>query len=362
MSPHNPIMEIHKKFSIPVACFVFALLGLALGASNRKDGKLASFVLGIGVIFVYYVIMFTAQAMTKGAGSRRGWRCGCRTSSSAARASFLLIRARARPISRSASRCRRGVTRRRRRATTAATGAGRGGAAPARVAPGRSSSAFRTSSCRARTCSTSTSRSIPADPRHDHRRHARAVLHLDVHRPVGQVVQGPDDARHARSSSWAGRRRSSWPTSSRIAVLLSALVTIGLLTKNSELIVMRACGISLYRTAVPLVVFALAAERGAVRDGGTRAGDGQPARRPAEAHHPRRVAADLRRAQSQVDRRHATARSITTSSTIRAGRELNGLSVFEFDPQTHALSRGAFVQHATYDRGRASRRGTASGR
>ena len=44
-----------------------------------------------------------------------------------------------------------------------------------------------------------------------------------------------------------------------LAVLLSSLVTIGLLTKNSELIVMRACGISLYRTALPLVVFAIAA-------------------------------------------------------------------------------------------------------
>ena len=44
-----------------------------------------------------------------------------------------------------------------------------------------------------------------------------------------------------------------------IAVLLSGLVTVGLLTKNSELIVMRACGISLYRTALPMVVFAAAA-------------------------------------------------------------------------------------------------------
>src|SRR5690606_27795073 len=66
VSSHNAVMTIHRKFSIPIACFVFALLGLALGASNRKDGKLASFVLGIGVIFVYYVIMFMAQAMTKG--------------------------------------------------------------------------------------------------------------------------------------------------------------------------------------------------------------------------------------------------------------------------------------------------------
>ena len=41
----------------------------------------------------------------------------------------------------------------------------------------------------------------------------------------------------------------------------SALVTVGLLTKNSELIVMRACGISLYRTALPMVAFALAPAR-----------------------------------------------------------------------------------------------------
>ena len=41
---------------------MLALIGLALGASNRKDGKLASFVLGIGVIFVYYVLLYGARA------------------------------------------------------------------------------------------------------------------------------------------------------------------------------------------------------------------------------------------------------------------------------------------------------------
>ena len=55
-----------RSSPMPVACFVFAVLGLALGASNRKDGKLAAFVLGIAVIFGYYVIMFTAEALTKG--------------------------------------------------------------------------------------------------------------------------------------------------------------------------------------------------------------------------------------------------------------------------------------------------------
>ena len=42
-----------------------------------------------------------------------------------------------------------------------------------------------------------------------------------------------------------------------MAALVATLVTIGLLTKNSELIVMRACGISLYRSALPLLLFAI---------------------------------------------------------------------------------------------------------
>ena len=37
LSPHRPIMEIHRKFSIPVACFIFGLIGLAFGLSNRRD-------------------------------------------------------------------------------------------------------------------------------------------------------------------------------------------------------------------------------------------------------------------------------------------------------------------------------------
>ncbi len=67
LSPHRPIMEIHRKFSIPVACLVFALIGLALGVTSRKDGKLANFALGIGVVFTYYVLMYGAEAMAKGA-------------------------------------------------------------------------------------------------------------------------------------------------------------------------------------------------------------------------------------------------------------------------------------------------------
>ena len=60
-------MEIHRKFSIPVACLVFVLIGIGLGVTSRKDGRLASFALGLMVIFTYYVIMYGAEAMAKGA-------------------------------------------------------------------------------------------------------------------------------------------------------------------------------------------------------------------------------------------------------------------------------------------------------
>ncbi len=67
LSAHNQIIEIQKKFSIPIACFVFAITGVGLGLSNRRDGKFASFVVGIAVIFLYYVVMYTAHAVAKGA-------------------------------------------------------------------------------------------------------------------------------------------------------------------------------------------------------------------------------------------------------------------------------------------------------
>ena len=65
-STHNEIMAIHAKFSIPAACIVFSLIALALGLRVSKDGKLGGFVIGIGVIFAYYILMFLAESLAKG--------------------------------------------------------------------------------------------------------------------------------------------------------------------------------------------------------------------------------------------------------------------------------------------------------
>jgi LPS export ABC transporter permease LptG/LPS export ABC transporter permease LptF len=65
-SPHNEVMAIHAKFSIPAACLVFAVIALALGLRVARDGKLGGFVVGIGVIFAYYIVMFLAESLAKG--------------------------------------------------------------------------------------------------------------------------------------------------------------------------------------------------------------------------------------------------------------------------------------------------------
>src|SRR3954451_2394276 len=63
---HPEIIAIQQKFSFPFACLVFAVIGLALGLTVAREGKLAGFVVGIGVIFAYYVLMYLADSVAKG--------------------------------------------------------------------------------------------------------------------------------------------------------------------------------------------------------------------------------------------------------------------------------------------------------
>jgi LPS export ABC transporter permease LptG/LPS export ABC transporter permease LptF len=63
---HAEMMYIQQKFSFPAACVVFGVIGVALGLSVARDGKMAGFVVGIAVIFAYYILLYLAEAFTKG--------------------------------------------------------------------------------------------------------------------------------------------------------------------------------------------------------------------------------------------------------------------------------------------------------
>ena len=56
-------VEIHKKFSIPVACILFVLLGAPLGVMSKKGGFAISTGLSFGFFLIYYVLLISGEEM-----------------------------------------------------------------------------------------------------------------------------------------------------------------------------------------------------------------------------------------------------------------------------------------------------------
>ncbi len=346
-SPHNQLMEIHRKFSIPVASFVFALLGLALGASSRKDGKLAAFVLGIGVIFSYYVVMYGGEALAKGFWLSP-WLAVWLPNFILGAAGLALLASRSRSAGSPIRITLPGWLTRRRAAT----------ATPGDVATTPAGAPSRTR--RVVVVVKVPQFSLPG-PRLLDVYLARQYIRILGMTTVGMLGLFYISTFIDLSDKWFKGQTSLgmlaqflfWSTPEwltyilALAVLLSALVTIGLLTKNSELIVMRACGISLYRTALPLVLFAIAAsmilfameER--VLATANRNAD--------------RLKHIIRTGSPQtfgvMNRKWIVGRDGEVYHYEHYDprrRELNSLSVFDFDEAAHAIRSRTFAAKATY--------------
>jgi LPS export ABC transporter permease LptF/LPS export ABC transporter permease LptG len=50
------LIEFHRRFALPTACIVLALVGIPLGLSSKRGGKSSGFVLTILLVFLYYSI------------------------------------------------------------------------------------------------------------------------------------------------------------------------------------------------------------------------------------------------------------------------------------------------------------------
>jgi LPS export ABC transporter permease LptF/LPS export ABC transporter permease LptG len=243
---------IQQKFSLPVACLVLALIGLALGASSRKDGKLASFALGTGVVFVYYVLLYSSRAAALAGRVPPGLAPWLVNIVLGAVGIFLVL--------------------------------WRAGSADRPI--GLTTPAFWTRRRAER------EPAAPAQPR----RGPRVVVvirvpRLNFPRPnlldlyvarqylgvylvsfaalvgifyIATLIDLAEKLLGGVTSTGVMLRYFYFATPQYVyyiipmAALVATLVTIGLLTKNSEMIVMRACGISLYRSALPLIVFGVA--------------------------------------------------------------------------------------------------------
>lgn len=59
-------MEMYQRFTIPIASFVFALVGAPLGLQKQRSSSSIGFGLSVLIIFVYYGIMTFTGALGKG--------------------------------------------------------------------------------------------------------------------------------------------------------------------------------------------------------------------------------------------------------------------------------------------------------
>ncbi|MBM3293575.1 MAG: YjgP/YjgQ family permease [Candidatus Aminicenantes bacterium] len=55
------LVEIHKRFALPVVCWVFVFLGLPLGLSTKKGGRASGFTLSIVIILAYYIFITAGE-------------------------------------------------------------------------------------------------------------------------------------------------------------------------------------------------------------------------------------------------------------------------------------------------------------
>ena len=245
---------IQQKFSFPAASIVLALLGLGLGVSHRKDGRLVSFIIGISLVFVYYIFLWMARAiMVGGYLSPEVAPWVPNIIFGVAGVGLLLWRSQStdQPV-------RISIPAFWRRA---ADSVGRSEQAPA---------ALRRSPERVVLIVRIPHLNLPRP----------GLLDLYVTRQYLQVfalglasllgifyiatfIDLADKLFRGAATSSMLLRYFYFETPQYIyyvipmSALIATLVTIGVMTKNSELVVMKACGVSLYRVAMPLLLFAV---------------------------------------------------------------------------------------------------------
>lgn len=58
-------IELHQRLALPFACLLLALVGMPLGISTRKGGRSGAFVLTVFIAFLYYMALISLIGMAK---------------------------------------------------------------------------------------------------------------------------------------------------------------------------------------------------------------------------------------------------------------------------------------------------------
>ena len=339
-SPHRPIMEMHERFSVPIACLVFALVGVGLGITTRKDAKSSSFALGIGVIFIYYVSMYLPEAMAKGAlvsPHLAKWLPNI----GLGLAGLVLVVWRSHLAERSIV-----IPLFQRRRRSGAGGAVTGPASGSEPAPAH-----------VVTLSSGGHRGLSLLDRYVLRMYLRwvsmalvgllGIFYISTFIDLSdKLFKGQTGVSQMLEYFWFATPQFVYFVLP-ISALLATLVTIGALTRSSELTVMKACGISLARAALPM--FALSLVWSACLFGLEEGVLGQANRRAEAIRHEIRTGSPP--PFSLLNRRWIAGAGNTlyhTRYVDHEGPAIDGLSVYELADGPWRIDRRTYAARATF--------------
>ena len=240
-------IEIHKKFALATACLVFALLGLPLGVMVGRAGRMGGFSLGLVLVFLYYVLIMAGErAAMDGRLSAPAGMWGPNVLLAAA-AVWLLSCRRTSGIRERASRPAAAPAAREARNTPSRPIAADDGRARVRPAP------FRFPGLLDRYVSRKFLVLL-----------AFVLAALAAAAFLFTFFGTWDDVRYAGKPAWLAARYALAKLPELlafllpVAVLAAALLVLGLLARTNEATALKACGVSVYRTVLPVLVLAAA--------------------------------------------------------------------------------------------------------
>jgi LPS export ABC transporter permease LptG/LPS export ABC transporter permease LptF len=59
------LIELHQRFALPLACLLLPLVGIPLGVSSRKGGKSGAFVVTVALAFLYYMSLISLIGLAR---------------------------------------------------------------------------------------------------------------------------------------------------------------------------------------------------------------------------------------------------------------------------------------------------------
>jgi LPS export ABC transporter permease LptF/LPS export ABC transporter permease LptG len=242
------LIEFHRRFALPTACLVLALVGIPLGLSSKKSGKSGGFVLTILLVFVYYVVSLVGVSLARQGRVSPWFGAWLADLVFLALALFLLWQAERRPFELASLRpfWRRDASLR-----------------PATNHRGRRDNAFARASSRRRVFSASFPTLIDDYVLRDFFVYLGMILStflvlvivFTLFELLGDILRNQVPATVVAEYLLNVTPYLAYNVAP-LVMLLAVLVTFGLMQRSNEITAIKATGVSIYRIVTPVIVAA----------------------------------------------------------------------------------------------------------